>query len=216
MRRCFVSACVLSTVLLPGPVLGQAGFPFQLSIQQGGSVSSVPNNASLTFNASAIGKAVTATVTVTYAGNTSALFSSPPQILGSTSFSSSFPGQLPLTLKPGDSFSFALQYTPASSRSVLAQLSIPYTEASASTLPPTSGTIAFSMTGVAPEYSVSYTLQTDGNVVPVPSGGSIQLQPTAVGASTSATIDILNRGSGPGLVTALSLTGSSSSLSVFP
>lgn len=69
---------------------------------------------------------------------------------------------------------------------------------------------AMAQTPVAPDLVVSYVAPDTGNIVPLAANGAIPFPDTLVGASTSITISISNRGTGPGQVGSASLSGAAS------
>ena len=180
------------------------GVPFQILVQQGSSTLSVPNNATLNFPVTAVGGNSRATITLTYQGATSAVVAA-PQIFGTGGFTLANPGTFPATMKPGDSTSFAVQYTASTSAQAVGQLQVPYNEAAATpTGTSTNGLISMVLNGTAPDLVVSYALPTDGNTVTLSTGSTITFPPTVVGSSVTATIFVANRGSGSGSLQSLS------------
>jgi hypothetical protein len=207
------TAFLLSSCIVPAAL---AQVPFQFLVKTGTNNSLVPNNATLNLAADGINKASSLTVVLAYQGTTIAVVSQ-PQIFGLNSFTVTAQAGLPATLSPGDSLSVVVQYTPSDAAQATAQLSIPYTEKSAtSQSPSTAGTIGFTLIGTAPSLVVTYTLPTDGNVVTVTTGSTIGFPSTVVGASITATIGVVNRGSGTGSIQSISLSGNPFSLQSTP
>lgn len=104
-----------------------------------------------------------------------------------------------------------MQFKPISSATALAQLIVPFSEFQATTAGGTvqvAGSIQLSLTGTAPSLSVSYALQSNGNVLPLANGSSLVFPGTLVGASTPVSVIIANQGSGTGTVNSISITGS--------
>ena len=132
-------------------------------------------------------------------------FPSNPTVFGSTAFTAKIAGTLPLTLNPGDSFSIAVTFSPTSTAQSNAQLNLPYVE----TVPPTAtntNTITLVASRHGPSFVLSYVLQTNPNVVPLQSGGTIPFPPTLVGTTAQAALSITNTGSGPGSVTGITIS----------
>jgi hypothetical protein len=187
---------------------GQTAFPFQLSIQQGTSTSTIPNASTVNLVATGVGVATTFSFTATYVGTTSATISAAPQVLGSTDFTVSGISGLPLTLQPGASVTVQVTYKPSSNAGEVAQIGIAYTQAAASaTGTATAGTIILTVDGSVPQFSVSYALQANSNIITLATGGTIQFLPTPVGSTANATVIVLNRGSGGGNVNTVAVTG---------
>lgn len=201
----------LALGLFPASALAQSN-SFQLRITQGNNVFLVPNGATLTMQPSAVGQVSSATVTAVYVGTTGAVISKQPIILGSTTFTVSSLPSLPLSMTPGSSFDLTVQFQPTSAAAALAQLVVPFveTQSSASGGPPVgvAGTIQLNLTGTAPNLSVSYALQSNGNILPLANGSSLVFPGTLVGSNTAATVIIANQGSGAGQVNSIIVTGS--------
>lgn len=218
MRRLF-RLFIISSGLVVTPLPAQlANLPFQIRVDQGQTSLTVPNYASLTLPAEAVGKSLTVSVTLTYTGRTQAALTAIPLLIGSTDFAIISPlPEPPVNFGPGDNFRVQIRFTPSTSRAVNGQISFIYAEAPpAKDQPVSTGSIAVSFTGVAPEFATSYALQTDANVVPLSDGGVIPFPPTLVGTTTSATVLVVNKGSGPGSVQSVSLTGSAFQLMALP
>lgn len=187
-------------------------FPFELRVQQGNNVFIVPNGAALGMAADAVGKVTSLTLTVTYRGSNTVTIKDPPLLLGSTDISSdSSKLALPLTMNPADFFTVALTFKPSTPAIALGELTIPYSEAVPSTTPGTTATlvgqIALSLTGTTPNLTVSYFLQSNGNVVPLAQGASVVFPPALVGTTEGATMIISNSGSGSGSVSGITVSG---------
>jgi trimeric autotransporter adhesin len=181
--------------------------PFNVSVQSANSNVLVENGSTLTLPASNVGQSASFTITLTYEGQTSAAVSTPqlngptPPVFTLSSTASS------ASLMPGQAFSFSVTYTAANAAQATGQLTIPYTEASATTNgASTAGSIFFTLVGTAPQLIVTYALSSNGNVVTVTSGSTIPFPSTVVGTSTSAQIGIINRGSGSGMIQASGIT----------
>ena len=206
------SVCLPLLVLLAGlPCAVAQNIPFQIQVQEAGQQAfAVQNGSTLDVIANAVGVPDTVTVTVTYAGAsmTTVQIPSDAQITGSSDFTVSHILGLPLTLSPQSTFSVAVTFNPSTAQRSTAQLVIPFVlPPAASTAPPTTGTITLNFVGFAPSYSLSYALSTNGNVVSVANGGTLAFPATPVTTVASATIFVVNQGSGAGGVTSISLTG---------
>ena len=184
--------------------------PFQLSIKQGTNApTTIPNGTTLNLVATGVGMATTFTLTATYIGTTTAVISAAPTLLGPTDFTVSPIKGLPLTLQPGSSVSLQVTYTPSTDVGEVGQLDLGYTQTAATTNgTSSSGTITLTIDGSVPQFLVSYALQSNSNVITIASGGTIQFQPTPFGSSATATVIVVNRGSGEGNVNTIAVTGS--------
>jgi len=201
----------LACFLLAGLASAQQ-FPFQLNLSQDDSIFAVPNGAALTFS-SPVGQPKTARITAIYRGRGQTTITQGPDVFGSAAFTAVFPSSLPLTLNPGESFAVDIQFRPISTAVTTAQFSLGFTDTVPGTgtnAPPTVsiGTINLTLQGTAPSFVLSYILQADLNVIPLQSGGSIVFPATQLNATSQATLNISNRGSGSGQITDVVLTGS--------
>ena len=146
----------------------QTSPPIQIRVRQQENVFIVPNGSTLNMAATAVGKPVLLNITITYQGNTSALFSAPPGLIGSTAFTFTSIGQLPLTLQQNSSFTFDAIYTPTSSAAAGSQVSIGYTEAGLIPgSPSVGGNVLLNLTGTTPDLILSYALSANANIIPI-------------------------------------------------
>jgi ASPM-SPD-2-Hydin domain-containing protein len=187
--------------------------PFSLRVTQTGNASTVQNGGSLAFN-SPIGQAETATVTATYSGAGQVTISQPLAVFGSTQFTVSTPVTLPAMLTAGQNFIFTIQFLPASAAQSSAQASVAYTETVSGMS--STGSILLALQGTAPSFVLSYVLQSTLNVTPLQAGGTITFPPTQVNTIAQAALNVTNAGSGTGVVTGISITGSAFKLSGVP
>ena len=209
MRTNTIRAFSLVFLVLFGGSLtahAQALFPFQIRVDLENNSLNAPNGATLTVNADGVGKTATLKVTLTYQGRTRATLPTAPQIFGSTAFSVSQTATFPLTLTATISnYAFNVAFTPTNGSQAGAQVNLVFFESATPT--DTAGVIALNFVGTAPELVVSYALQVDANVVPLIAGSVVQFQPTLVNTTALSTIIVSNRGSGPGPVNAITVTG---------
>ncbi len=203
----------LAGLLFAFATTAAAQIPFQLLVSQSQSAITVQNGASLTF-VSAVGQSQTAQLTATYTGTGQVVISQTPNVFGSPAFSAALPAKVPIVLNPGASVSITITFSPTSATASSSQMNLPYVETVSTTTGTTTTTtstanvISLALQGTAPSFALSYVLQTDQNVVPFPSGGTIPFTPTLVGATAQAALNVTNTGSGPGAVTGISISGS--------
>jgi hypothetical protein len=192
--------------------MAQAQTPFEIVEQSAGNTLAIGNGSTLTLAAPAVGQSASITLTLTYEGTTSAVVS-PPALSSTNGFAVSSSSITSSPLSSGQSVSFTVTYTPATASATPAttQLTVPFTESGGtSTAAGTFGTLSFILSGTAPNMLVAYALSTNGNANPVGNGGTIPFPNTVVGTATTATMTILNQGSGPGTIQSIALTGDSS------
>lgn len=212
----FWAGICLVTVAVPV----QAQQQFRLLVSQGGNISAVQSGSTLAFN-SPVGVLTTAQVTATYTGSGQITIERAPNILGSTAFSAALTqATLPLTLTPGASISFEIRYRAVGPAPSGGQFVLDFRETVTPTSPssPTSlpGTLSLLLQGTAPVFSLSYILQTDQNVVPIGSSGTLQFGPTQTNTTGQASFNITNVGSGTGAVSGISISGPAFKLSRLP
>ncbi len=190
---------VLACVLLAPLAVAQTASIFTISLQQGQTVLTIADGATITMAADAIGVPTTANVTVTYRG-TSTVTINTTDLTGSLDFSVGGVPETPFVLDRNQSFTAVVRFQPTGSTRVTGRMAFGYTEGR------TSGTVGVNLTGIAPEFAFSYTPQ-GGNTTLLSAGGTIALPQTAIDATSTATVIVTNRGSGAGNVNAISLTG---------
>lgn len=216
MRHSFAAALLLC-LAAPAWLSAQSSFPFQLRIQQDQTILSVTNGTNVNVGVDGPGQSTSLKLTAIYAGTTTVEIISAPQLLGSSDFTVSPLRDLPLTLKPGESLSVDITFRASSSTRATGQLNIGYVEAPARRdLPAVTGAISLGLTGTAPEFAVSYALQTDNNVLPLPDGGKLLFPASVLNSSPVATVIVSNRGSGPGVLTSVRLSGTAFQLAGVP
>ena len=211
MRLTPAAKKILLFAALTGGAFAQQ-IPFQLVATVGGNAATVQNGGAVAPLNGAVGQTQTAQVKATYTGTGQVTISQQPAVIGSTAFTASLAG-LPVTLNPGGSVSLTIQFKPTGPAQATAQLSLPYTEVvpastAGGTATTNSSAINLALVGTAPNFVLSYFLQSDQNVISLADGGSIVFPATPVNATAQATLNLLNNGSGPGMVTGVSITGS--------
>jgi len=186
--------------LLPVAHSAFAQSALQVSVVASGSSNNVAPGGSLALTATDPGQTILANVTVKYAGTSSATITG-VSVAGSSEITLLLGPQVPMTLNPGASTTFTVQYTGTSGNSTSAQVSIAYTETQASAF-------QFTLTGTSPKLSLSYYFAPSGSLTNLNAGDTITFPSTNVGASAQAVVTVLNRGSAPGTIQAISLSGS--------
>ena len=154
--------------------------------------------ATLEFQALAPGQASTGVVTVLNSGITTVSIT---QInVSGSSFALGTTPSLPISLAPGQRLVIPLTFSAANSSAATGQLNISYTAAGIA------DTASFLLRGTSPE--LVFTLDSPNNTnAPVQPGSRIVFPNTAVGGSSTATLNIANRGSAPAAFTSVVVTG---------
>lgn len=194
-------------------------FQFQLLATQGSNAALIQNGSTLPVN-SIVGQAQTLQVKATYTGTGQALIPQQPIIIGSTAFTATI-AAAPVTLSPGGSVSIAIQFLPTSASPSTAQMSLLFVETLPATVAggsPTTTTSAInlSLQGTVPNFVLSYVLQSTQNTVALQPGGTIAFPSTPTGTTAQAAFNITNTGSGPGSITAISITPGAFTLTGLP
>jgi hypothetical protein len=208
----------LSTAL--ATIASAQTFQFQLLATQGNNAAIIQNDTTLTLN-SPVGQSQTVQIKATYTGTGQVLIPQQPVVIGSTAFTANLAGTPPITLGPGGSISFTIQFLPTTATLNTAQMSLLFVEtlpASVAGGSPTTTTSAInlSLQGSTPSFVLSYILQANQNTVALQPGGTIPFPSTPIGSTAQAAFNLTNTGSGPGTITGISITGSAFSLTGLP
>jgi hypothetical protein len=217
IRRATLLQFLIAAIAL-SPFAKAQSFPFQLSIQdQNQNVTVIGNGATVTLNADAISQSVAITLIVTYNGTTIADLSV-PQLSGSPTISLTT-AALPQTLTPGASYPIGILFTPNSATTTgppaSAQLTIPYKESGTTGTngtPGSSGAIALSLSGTAPNFVLAYEFQSNQNIIALTEGSTLPFPATPVATTSTATILVENIGNGRGQINSVQVTGAAFSL----
>jgi hypothetical protein len=156
------------------------------------------------FPATLDGSSVSVIFYITNAGTASAQVST--AVTAGSGFTVSPPA---LTVAGSQTGAFTLSFAPKVSGQATA--SVTFTTADGSIFP-----FTLSGTGVAPNFVTSYLLNPAGNQTPIGDGGSITFPTAQVGQTGTAVFSILNNGTGPGTVGAVTISGSSFQISGLP
>jgi len=194
-----------------------------IRVQQGNNIVPIPNGGSVTVNSTGVAQPRTLQVTVTYIGSTTLTFPQAPEILGSQDFSITRAPATYTVLAPNQSLTIDLQYLPSSELLAQSEMDFGFLQSAPvptipgqTAQPPTPGIIAIGLNGTTPEYSLSYGLVLDGNIVNVSPGCTLVFTDTPVNGSTAATMFVLNRGSGAGQIQSVTVAGDAYSLISMP
>jgi len=203
MMRAIVRLALLLVATAAGAF---AQFPFQLIITNAmGQAAAVTNDSNIGFNAE-VGQSVTYHLTATYLPtNTSntVTISQAPTVLGSIQQFTiqNFP-MLPVMLSAGSTLKFDITFKSTSVSQAQAQLTMNFMETTQGTTGSvtTPNALVLILTGTSPSFTLGYELQSVGNFVSIPSGGTLMFPATQVNTSAVALLDISNVGSGPGSI----------------
>jgi hypothetical protein len=209
MRLHWLGRSVLLGAGLAVAALAQT-FPLLMVATSNGMVVTIPNGQQIPF-AAFVGQNQIVQVTATYGGSGKINIPQIPQVFGSNAFSATLAGTVPLTLNPGDSFSFDLVFRPTSSAEVTAIFNLPFTETvpgTGSGNPPpvvTTDAITLNLIGTSPSFQVSYIK--DGNAIPLANGGTLSFDPQPINTTVALQVDIFDDGSAAGQINSITVTG---------
>ena len=216
MRSQPIDTLILATVLA-GLAAAQTttSAPFAIRALQSNVVQNITDGGTIGYNADGIGLPSNAVFSVTYRPSTTTLNANivAMDLSGATDFSFvSVPDFTnPITLTGTvPAYSFAVRYLPITSKAVTARITVTYAEIDSSPSSHTvrTGTFTINLTGVAPEFAYSYTVQPNGNSTLLSSGGTIALPQTNIADTSSVLVTLFNKGSGAGVVTTASISDS--------
>jgi hypothetical protein len=200
-----IPAALLALAATAGAQTTTAPPPVAYRVQLLGVATTPAEGGTVQFNAEALNRPLDAAVTVTYrgTGNISLLRA---EVTGATDFTAlGLPATDQLFL-PNESFTFTIRYVPTNSTRQTAAIRLFTTETPATGRAISSST-GLNLTGVAPEFVFSYLPPPTSNATPIAPGGTIAFPATNVRETASATVVVLNRGTGPGNVGVISNTG---------
>ena len=182
-RLPFLAVAIAAAFAAVTPAQSQV---LQVAVSTNGGITGVGLNGSASITAPGTGQAVFATVSVRYVGSTLANITS-LSLTGTTEMTLQTP-PLPVTLGPGDSMIFSVQYVSTAGLTAAGQVLIGYTENSvASTFP-------FVLIGTAPHATFSYFLQPNGTTTALNSGDRITFPSTTVGSTSTIVVTVSNAG----------------------
>ena len=209
-------------VMIASLASAQVTPPFTINVKQGTTLSNATDGSLIAFQAEAIGRPADAFVAITHLG---VIPATPPNaaptgtatitaitLTGSTDFSVIGVPDPSQTFQPNQGFTLDIRYQPSTSQRVQGSVKINFIEQppnlpNGTTPKPTLGSFSLNLTGVAPEFIFSYQPPPGNNTTPLAANGTIQFPVTNVNDTPLATVIITNIGSGPGVVSAVTVSG---------
>lgn len=191
-------AALAASLAVGTPAFGQTAL--QVSVAANGASSNVLPGGSVAIASSGIGQAVVANVTVRYTGAGTATITA-LSFSGTAAMTLTGAPTLPITLLQGSSTSFLVQYLPATGSNIAGQVSIAYAENGLPTV------FSFTLNGTAPDLALTFFVLPNGTLTGLNPGDRITFPTTNLGSSTSAVVNVLNRGSATGSLQSVSVTG---------
>ncbi|MBI3472220.1 MAG: choice-of-anchor D domain-containing protein [Candidatus Solibacter usitatus] len=211
LRTISTSAAALLLAAHTASAQAPTAAPFAMRVAQGSTITSLTDGSNIAFVADAIGRPSDAVLSVTYRGNGSAVITA-LDVTGSTDFIISGLPDFTQAFTPNQTFTLNIRYQPTASARVTGSIRFSYTESPP--IPPggatKSGIFGVTMSGVAPEFFFTVVPQPNGNATQLNPGDTLAFPATNVNEVSSAIVIVANRGSGPGAVNLVTLTGSTS------
>lgn len=184
-----------------------AGYFFEPS----GSVQNLSSGQTVRFKSTNLQSSTTLVVIVSNRGSASGELRS-VGLAGEPDYELSALPSLPATIEPGQSLRFKVTFTPRAEGTRLATLAM---GVNADRLI----TAYLEGVGANASMSISYTLASNSNSMPLSEGGRLSFAPVPVNGSATATVAVSNDGTGSGTVESVALTGDAfeaTGLPVFP
>ncbi len=153
--------------------------------------SAIAPGGSAVLTSGAVGQAATGTVQITYTGSATSTITG-VSITGTSAISVSSAPSFPVTLSPNGTATFTIQYLPFSGAAATGQLAIAVTEGTQASV------FSFNVTGNTPDLKFNYSLLPSGGLNSIDPDGSISFPTNNVGATSTAIVTIVNRGSATG------------------
>jgi hypothetical protein len=176
-----------------------ADFAVSYFLQSDGNSIALASGSTITFPATGVNASTLATVVITNRGTGGGYVNS--VAVSGTGFQLAGVAAMPLFLDAGKELRFTLAYAPKQIGSATGALQIALADRTVS--------IGLQGSTASADLAVSYYLQTDGNVVALPSGGQLTFGATSIDGSATATLIVANRGNGAGMVNSAVVAGAS-------
>jgi hypothetical protein len=195
---------VFGTMFAGGVASAQTG-DFTLLATVNGSSSTIPNDSTLPFLTTVGTKQVITVIATLNSGASPATITQTPQqgLSGSTEFTITSNLTPPQTFTPGQSFTMVITYSPANANEAGAVLVILYTQPIGAGGAPVQNAIELALQGTAPNFVLSYILESTKNGAIISSGQAIPFGPTPINTPAQAELTIGNSGSGAGFITGI-------------
>ncbi len=174
--------------------------PFAIRVQQGQATTNVAAGDSFPMTADGVGRTATATLSLTSRVSSAVTIKS-VDLTGSGDFAVS--GSAATVVNPEQTISFTITFRPSSAEQKTSRLAITYSDVAAGP----ANTVTLTAIGTTPDFVVSYSTPSDGNTTTVSENGTILLSVAPVEGNSTTQIIVSNRGSGPGAIREIAVTG---------
>jgi len=210
-RKYSLSILGLAVLFAMAP-LASAQAPFSIRAQLPEATTILSDGGTLAMQADSLSSVVSSTITLSYTGSNTSFAINSIDLTGASDFTI---GSLPdfsqgsLTYRSSQTVSFALRFQPRTSTKAAGRVAVSYTSGSST------GTLSLNLAGTAPEFAFSY-IPDGGNPIPIATGGTMKVALTAINATSNNVVVVTNKGSAPGVISGISLTGTAFSLVGIP
>ncbi len=186
---------------------GLAHAQFVVLNEDDDTIEQLANGATLSFESEGVGATVVKRIEVTFTGIGNArLTVREPNLQGSTAFTLSGDRNFPVSLDPEDRVDFLVRFNPTGIGPFTTRLTLTLEQVNVRTGGTTTTSFLVNLHGVVADYALAYQLP-GGNETPVADGGVVLFEDTEIDSSTTATIIVTNRGTGPGTVEGVAVDG---------
>jgi len=208
---------LLQAAILLSLVQAHAFSQVYVRVTKGSVTSAVNNGGSVTLNAPALRETVDFSVSVTYAGLGVLRFNGAPRLSGSSDFTAGETVPAVAALVSGQSVVIPVRFQASTARLTSAQLTWDFTETLAQVQTTRAGALVLGINGTAPSLELGYSFALDGNFNPLSmQEGQLPFPLTPLNSISTAGMILLNRGTGPGQLESITVTGNAFSLASLP
>ena len=173
---------------------------FVVLAQDEDTVTELRNGSTVAFESEGVGDSVTIRVSVTYQGpDRSTATVGVPDLAGSRTFEFRADRPLPGDIVPGRTADFDVTFTPTGTGPFSSRFTLNLTQKELGKQPVPMN-VVLNLSGVVADYTVSFQLLGEGNETLVGDGGLFEFPETELEETSTATVIVTNRGSGPGTV----------------
>ena len=156
----------------------------------------------LTFDSEGVRQAVDERLVISYESNLGTAEIAEPEVAGSSTFLVLSARSFPIILGPGETHAIRVRFVPTGAGPFTGQLRLPINI----NLRGSDNSFFFNLSGRVADYSLSFQLP-GGNQTVVGNGGTVLFEDTTVDTTMAATVIATNRGSGPGTLETVSISG---------
>ena len=180
---------------------------FLVLAQDENNVEELGNGSTVAFESEGVGDSVTIRISVAYQGpDRSTATIDVPDLAGSRTFNVRPDRPLPGDIAPGRTVDFDVTFTPTGVGPFSNRLTLNLTQNELGKQPVPMN-VVLNLSGVVADYTVSFQLLGEGNETLVGDGEVFEFPETELDQTSTATVIVTNRGSGPGTVRDIAFAG---------